>query len=106
MRKKKESLKRHHQTLDNSSKVRLSLTDLNSRSMHSETQFRVGYYVQIAVGTRHNPIAEQQVHSTVSDPGLLAETATAAWGNFPVEEIGVVADKSYYKFEGTSSVPW
>ena len=31
-------------------------------------------------------VAEQQVHSNVSDLGLLAETATAARENLPVEE--------------------
>lgn len=40
----------------------------------------VGYNLQIAVNTKHNPIAEQQVRSKVSDLGLLAETAVAACG--------------------------
>ena len=67
--------------------------------MHSGTRVGVGYNVQIAVDTRHNLIAEQQVHSKVSDLGLLAETATAARENLAVEEIEVVADRGYYKIE-------
>ena len=46
--------------------------------MHSGTGVGVGYNVQIAVDTKHKLIAEQQVHSQVSDLGLLAETGRAA----------------------------
>ena len=53
---------------------------------------RSGYSAQIAVDTKHNLIAEQQVHSKVSDLGLLAETATAAQENLAVDEIDAVAD--------------
>ena len=59
----------------------------------------VGYNVQIAVDTRHNLLAEQQVHSKVSDLGLLAETAIAARENLAVNEIDAVADRGYYKIE-------
>ena len=59
----------------------------------------MGYNVQIAVDTKHNLIAEQQVHSKVSDLGLLAETATAARENLAVDEIDAVADRGYYKIE-------
>ena len=44
--------------------------------MDAHTRVAVGYNAQIAVDTKHNLIAEQQVHSKVSDLGLLAETAT------------------------------
>lgn len=99
IRKRKEALERHRQTLGDSGEAQLSLTDPDSRSMHSGTRVGVGYNVQIAVDTRHNLIAEQQVHSKVSDLGLLAETATAARENLAVEEIEVVADRGYYKIE-------
>ncbi|MCY4498434.1 MAG: hypothetical protein OXC14_14235, partial [Rhodospirillaceae bacterium] len=59
----------------------------------------VGYNVQIAVDAKHNLIAEQQVHSKVSDLGLLAETAVAARENLAVDEIDAVADGGYYKIE-------
>ena len=81
IRKRKETLEGHRQTLDDTGEAQLSLTDPDSRSMHSGTRVGVGYNVQIAVDTEHNLIAEQQVHSKVSDLGLLAETATAAREN-------------------------
>ena len=100
LRKRKETLEAHRQTLDDSGEAQLSLTDPDSRSMHSVTRVGVGYNVhQIAVDTKHNLIAEQQVHSNVSDLGLLAETAIAARENLAVEEIDAVADRGYYKIE-------
>ena len=99
LRKRKETLEGHRQTLDESGEAQLSLTDPDSRSMHSGTRVGVGYNVQIAVDTKHNLLAEQQVHSKVSDLGLLAETATAAQENLAVDEIDVVADRGYYKIE-------
>ena len=57
----------------------------------------VGYNVQIAVDSKHNLIAEQQVHTNVNDVGLLAETAVAACENLAADEIDAVADRGYYK---------
>ena len=99
LRKRKETLERHRQTLDDTGEAQLSLTDPDSRSMHSGTRVGVGYNVQIAVDTKHNLIAEQQVHSQVSDLGLLAETAAAARENLAVDKIDAVADRGYYKIE-------
>ena len=99
IRKRKETLEGHRQTLDDTGEAQLSLTDPDSRSMHSGTRVGVGYNVQIAVDTKHNLIAEQQVHSKVADLGLLAETATAARENLAVDEIDAVADRGYYKIE-------
>ena len=62
------------------------------------TRVGVGYNVQIAVDTRHNLIAEQQVHSKVSDLGLLAETAVAARETW-LDEIDAVADRGYFKID-------
>ena len=69
IRKRKETLEGHRQTLDDTGEAQLSLTDPDSRSMHSGTRVGVGYNVQIAVDTEHNLIAEQQVHSKVADRG-------------------------------------
>ena len=77
----------------------LSLTDPDARAMHSGTGVGVGYNVQIAVDTKHKLIAEQQVHSQVSDLGLLAETGRAARTSLGVERIDAVADKGYFKVE-------
>ena len=99
LRKRKETLEAHRQTLDDSGEAQLSLTDPDSRSMHTVTRVGVGYNVQIAVDTKHNLIAEQQVHSQVTDIGLLAETAAAARENLAVCKIDAVADRGYYKIE-------
>ena len=99
IRKRKETLEGHRQKLDETGEAQLSLTDPDSRSMHSGTRVGVGYNVQIVVDSKHNLIAGQQVHSKVSDLGLLAETATAARQNLAVDEIDAVADGGYYKIE-------
>ena len=99
LRKSKETLEAHRQTLDDTGEAQPSLADPDSRSMHTTTRVGVGYNVQIAVDTRHNLFAEQQVHSQVTDLGLLAETAVAARENLAVCEIDAVADRGYYKIE-------
>ena len=95
LRKRKEALEAHRQTLDETGEAQLSLTDPDSRSMHPGTGVGVGYNIQIAVDTKHNLIAEQQVHNKVSDHGLLAETAIEARENLAACEIDVVADRGY-----------
>ena len=99
LRKRKQTLETHRQTLDDTGEAQLSLTDPDSRSMHFVTRVGVGYNVQIAVDTKHNLIAEQQVHSKVQDLGLLAATAVAARENLAVDKIDAVADRGYYKIE-------
>ena len=99
MRKKNTILEGHGKTLNESGEAQLSLTDPDSRAMHTSTRVAVGYNAQIAVDTKHNLIAEQQVHSKVSDLGLLAETAIAARENLAVQTIDAVADGGYYKIE-------
>ena len=99
LRKRKDTLEAHRRTLDDSGEAQLSLTDPDSRSMHTVTRVGVGYNVQIAVDSKHNLIAEQQVHSQVTDIGLLAETAIAARENLAVSRIDAVADRGYYKIE-------
>ena len=89
----------HKATLDASGEAQLSLTDPDSRAMDPNTRVSVGYNAQIAVDTKHNLIAEQQVHNKVSDLGLLAETAAAARENLGVDTIDAVADGGYYKIE-------
>ena len=60
IRKRKETLEGHRQKLDETGEAQLSLTDPDSRSMHSGTRVGVGYNVQLAVDSKHNLIAEQQ----------------------------------------------
>ena len=99
MRARRTALEGHQQTLDESGEAQLSLTDRDSRAMDPSTRVRVGYNAQIAVDTKHNLIAEQQIHNKVSDLGLLAETAAAARENLGVDRLDAVADGGYYKIE-------
>lgn len=82
-----------------SGEAQLSLSDPDARALAPSKRVRVGYTVQIAFDAKHNLIAEQQVHSKVTDLGLLAETATAARENLDVDTIDAVADRGYFKIE-------
>lgn len=55
--------------------------------------------MQIAVDCKHKLIVEQEVCTQVGDLGLLAKTAEPAREILDVEEIGVVADRGYFKIE-------
>ena len=99
LRQRRATLQAHGETLEESGESQLSLTDPDARAMDAHTRVAVGYNAQIAVDTKHNLIAEQQVHSKVSDLGLLAETATAARENLGANRIDAVADKGYFKLE-------
>ena len=78
MKARRERLVGHQKTLEETGADQLSLTDPDARAMDRNTRVGVGYNIQIAVDVKHKLIAEQQVHSKVSDIGLLAETAVAA----------------------------
>ena len=99
LRRRRASLQAHKKTLQQSGDSQLSLTDPDARAMEAGTRVAVGYNAQIAVDTKHNLIAEQQIHSKVSDLGLLAETAAEARENLKTEHIAAVADKGYFKIE-------
>jgi transposase len=97
VRARHATLSAHREHLEKSGRRQLSLTDPDSRLVKTSKGAVVGYNVQIAVDSKHNLIAEQQVHTNVTDVGLLAETAVAARENLAVEQIDVVADRGYYK---------
>ena len=99
LRERRAMLETHRGTLQQSGESQLSLTDPDARAMEAATRVAVGYNAQIAVDTKHNLIAEQQVHNKVSDLGLLAETASAARDNLEAGQIDVVADRGYFKME-------
>ena len=85
--------------LDRTGEDQISLTDPDARAMARMTKVGVGYNVQLAVDTKHNLIAEQEVSNQVLDLGLLAPTVTAAMDTLGVETIEAVADRGYFKFE-------
>ena len=99
MKARRERLAGHQKTLEETGADQLSLTDPDARAMDRNTRVGVGYNIQIAVDVKHKLIAEQQVHSKVSDLGLLAETAVAAREALDIKRINVVADKGYFAIE-------
>lgn len=96
IRERRARLQGYRTELERTGKDQISLTDPDSRAMHASTKIGVGYNIQIAVDAKHKMIAEQQVHSKVSDMGLLAETAGTARENLGVVRLDVVADKGYF----------
>ncbi|ARE42474.1 Mobile element protein (plasmid) [Rhodovulum sp. P5] len=99
MKARRERLIGHQEELEETGADQLSLTDPDARAMDRNTRVGVGYNIQIAVDVKHKLIAEQQVHSKVSDLGLLAKTAISARKLLGVERIDVVADKGYFAIE-------
>ena len=97
IREQRVALSDRRKQLEASGRGQLSLTDPDSRLAKTTKGAMVGYNVQIAVDSKHNLIAEQRVHTNVTDVGLLAQTAVAARENLAVEQIDAVADKGYYK---------
>lgn len=85
--------------LEKTGESQVSLTDPDSRAMAGHTRVAVGYNVQLAVDAKHKLIVEQEVTNQVVDMGLLKQTAEPAREVLGVEQIDVVADRGYFKFE-------
>lgn len=62
-RKRRAALSARREQLEESGRKQLSLTDPDSRLVKTAKGAVVGYNVQIAVDSKHNLIAEQQVHT-------------------------------------------
>ena len=74
----------------------VSVTDPDSRRMHTGNGNVVGYNAQVAVDARHKLIAAAEVSNDVTDYRQLADVALAAKENLGVAQTEVVADKGYY----------
>ena len=99
IRTRRARLEAHRRQLEASGQDQISLTDPDARAMQAGTGVGVGYNAQIAVDTKHKLIVEQQVHSKVSDLGLLAETAGEARQILGVERVDAVADRGYFAID-------
>jgi Transposase DDE domain/Transposase domain (DUF772) len=99
IRSKRDRLRSLLESLDRSGESQISLTDPDSRAMAAHTRVAVGYNAQVAVDAKHKLIVEQAVTNQVLDLGLLMQTAAPAKEVLGVEQIDVVADRGYFKFE-------
>ena len=77
----------------------ISLTDPDARSMNHRGSGLVGYNVQTAVDTEHHLIVAHEVTNVGSDRQQLANMAQQAKSALGVDELGVVADRGYFKSE-------
>lgn len=82
--------------LEASGQSQITLTDSDSRLMHSPAQGSdVAYNVQIAVDSKHKLIAAHEVTNDCDDSQQLANMAIQTKDTLGVETIDVTADKGY-----------
>ena len=74
----------------------VSVTDPDTRRMHTGNGNVVGYNAQVAVDAKNKLIAAAEVTNDVTDYRQLAEVALEAKANLQVQKAEVVADKGYY----------
>lgn len=74
----------------------ISVTDPDTRRMHTGNGNVVGYNAQLAVDAKHKLIAADDVTNDVTDYRQLANVAIEAKQNLGVQQTEVVADKGYY----------
>ena len=77
----------------------VSLTDPDARSMKTRGTGIVGYNAQIAVDTEQHMIVAHEVTNAGTDRRQLTKIARQAKSTLAVEELGVVADRGYYRGE-------
>lgn len=74
----------------------ISVTDPDTRRMHTGNGNVVGYNAQLAVDAKHKLIAAEDVTNDVTDYRQLADVALEAKQNLQLHNTEVVADKGYY----------
>ena len=100
MEKHREEIERMQRELEESGQSQLSLTDPDSRKMHSNTGGNdVSYNVQIAVDDKHHLIVAHEVTNAINDETELSNIALQAKEIFGVEELEAVADMGYFAGE-------
>jgi transposase len=94
LKERREGHAENLQTLAQSGRTELSLTDPDSRG---QKKVGVGYNVQIAVDAKHDLIVEAEVVQDQNDLGQLHAIACAAQETLGVEVLPVVADTGYHE---------
>lgn len=74
----------------------VSVTDPDTRRMHTANGNVVGYNAQLAVDAKHKLIAAADVTNAGTDIGQLADVALQAKANLELAQTEVVADAGYY----------
>ena len=74
----------------------ISVTDPDTRRMHTANGNVVGYNAQLAVDAKHKLLAAADVTNEVTDYQQLADMALEAKANLELKQTEVVADKGYY----------
>ena len=74
----------------------ISVSDPDTRRMHTGNGNVVGYNAQLAVDAKNKLIAADHVTNDVTDYRQLADVAIEAKANLEVQRTEVVADKGYY----------
>ena len=99
LKKEMARLKKVEARMLSSPGQQISLTDPDARSMNHRGSGLVGYNVQTAVDTKHHLIVAHEVTNVGSDRRQLSRMARQAKRDLDVDELGVVADRGYYRSE-------
>ena len=99
MRREMARLKKLEARMLKAPDKQVSLTGPDARSMKIRGNGIVGYNVQTAVDTQHHMIVAHEVTNNGSDRQQLANIAKQAKAALTVDELGVVADRGYYRSE-------
>lgn len=96
MQKEIEKLRSIDETRIESPDQQISITDPDSRAMHTRMPGFVGYNLQAAVDVKSHLIVGHEVTNTGVDRSALYETACLAKEAIGCEKLRVVADRGYY----------
>lgn len=99
LRKRKDKYQQLKSHIDQSEDNQISLTDPDSRMMHSHQGKDVSYNVQIVTDSKHKLIVTHAVTSECNDLQQLHAMASQAKDVLEKEELDVVADAGYYERE-------
>lgn len=94
-KERKERYEEYRNTLEESGKKQISLTDPDARLMKSNEGFCVGYNAQTAVDDDSHTIAGFQITNNPTDHGQITSVATEVKNDYDVEILETTADKGY-----------
>jgi transposase/ssDNA-binding Zn-finger/Zn-ribbon topoisomerase 1 len=96
LRAQKSQMKKIQRRLEQSDETQISMTDPDSRRMHTPNGLDICYNVQFVSDDKHKLIVEHKVTNQASDYDQLADLAVQAKEVLDAETLDVVADMGYY----------